>query len=108
MQSATIQLVGHTTVNGHPATSLDVQMRRQLPGKALENYHAQLALADDLGDFPVQITLQSVPATPRDFGGTAKLDLTEIQRDEPADNLFTIPTGYTRVSSLAGVLHMPG
>ena len=108
VQSATIQLVGHTTVNGHPATSLDVQMRRQLPGKPLENYHAQLALADDLGDFPVQITLQSVPATPRDFGGTAKLDLTEIQRDDPADNLFTIPTGYTRVSSLAGVLHMPG
>lgn len=108
VQSATIQLIGHTTVNGHPATSLDVQMRRQLPGKPLENYHAQLALADDLGDFPVQITLQSVPATPRDFGGTAKLDLTDVQRDDPADNLFTIPTGYTRVSSLAGVLHMPG
>jgi hypothetical protein len=108
VQSATIQLVGHTTVNGHPATSLDVQMRRQLPGKPLENYHAQLALADDLGDFPVQITLQSVPATPSAFGGTAKLDLTDVQRDDPADNLFTIPTGYTRVSSLAGVLHMPG
>ena len=108
VQSATIQLVGHTTVNGHPSTSLDVQMRRQLPGKPLENYHAQLALADDLGDFPVQITLQSVPATPRDFGGTAKLDLTDIQRDEPADTLFTVPTGYTRVGSLAGVLHMPG
>ncbi|HEX3466193.1 MAG TPA: hypothetical protein VHS78_19240 [Candidatus Elarobacter sp.] len=108
VQSATIQLVGHTTVNGHPATSLDVQMRRQLPGKPLENYHAQLALADDLGDFPVQITLQSVPATPQAFGGTAKLDLTDVQRDDPADNLFTVPQGYTRVSSLAGVLHMPG
>jgi hypothetical protein len=108
VQSATIQLVGHPMVNGHPTTSLDVQMRRQLPGKPLENYHAQLALADDLGDFPVQITVQSVPATPNDFGGTAKLDLTDIQRDDPADALFIVPTGYTRVSSLAGVLHMPG
>ncbi len=108
VQSATIQLIGHSTVNGHPATSLDVQMRRQLPGKPLESYHAQLALADDLGDFPVQITLQSVPATPNAFGGTAKLDLTDVQRDDPDDALFTIPSGYTRVSSLAGVLHMPG
>lgn len=108
VQSATIQLVGHPTVNGHPTTSLDVQMRRQLPGKPLENYHAQIALADDLGDFPVQITLQSVPATPSSFGGTAKLDLTDVQRDDPADSLFIVPTGYTRVSSLAGVLHMPG
>ena len=108
VQTASIQLIGHSTVNGHPATSLDVQMRRQLPGKPLENYHAQLALADDLGDFPVQITLQSVPATPSAFGGTAKLDLTDVQRDDPADTLFTIPQGYTRVSSLAGVLRMPG
>ena len=52
VQSATIQLVGHSVVNGHPATDLDVQMKRQLPGKPLENYHAQLALADDLNDFP--------------------------------------------------------
>ncbi len=40
-------------------------MKRQLPGKPLEDYHAQLALADDLGDFPVQIAFASVPATKR-------------------------------------------
>ena len=51
VQSATLQLVGHSTVNGHPATNLDVQVKRQLPGKPLEDYHAQLALADDLNDF---------------------------------------------------------
>jgi hypothetical protein len=108
VQSATIQLVGHSPVNGHPATNLDVQMKRQLPGKPLEDYHAQLALADDLGDFPVQIALQSVPATRDAFGGTLKLDLTSVQRDIPADSVFVIPPGYTRVSSLAGVLRMPG
>ncbi|HEY0615648.1 MAG TPA: hypothetical protein VGC96_13435 [Candidatus Elarobacter sp.] len=107
VQTATIQLVGHSTVNGHPATSFDIQMRRQLPGKPLENYHAQLALADDLNEFPLQIALQSVPADKNAFGGTMKLDLTEIQQDTPADTLFAVPQGYTRVSSISGVLRRP-
>ena len=108
VQSATIQLVGHSPVNGHPATNLDLQLKRQPPGKPLENYHAQLALADDLNDFPVQIAVQSIPATPSAFGGTAKLDLTSVQPDNPDDGLFAVPQGYTRVSSLAGVLRRGG
>ena len=104
VQSATIQLVGHSTVNGHPATNLDLQMKRQRPGKPLENYHAQLALADDLSEFPVQITIQIVPPTTNAFGGVAKLDLTSIQADSPDDSLFAVPQGYTRVDSIAGVL----
>jgi len=104
VQSATIQLVGHSAVNGHPATNLDLQMKRQRPGKPLENYHAQLALADDLSEFPVQITIQIVPPTTNAFGGVAKLDLTSIQADNPDDSLFAVPQGYTRVDSLAGVL----
>jgi hypothetical protein len=105
VQSATIQLVGHSPVNGHPATNLDLQLKRQLPGKPLESYHAQLALADDLSEFPVQITVQSIPATTNAFGGTAKLDLTSVQADNPDDGLFAVPQGYRRVDSIAGVLH---
>ncbi|MBV8299895.1 MAG: hypothetical protein JO083_10180 [Candidatus Eremiobacteraeota bacterium] len=108
VQSATIQLVGHSPVNGHPATNIDVQLKRQKTGKPLENYHAQLALADDLDEFPLQITFQSVPATPTAFGGTAKLDLTSVQPDTPDDAMFRVPAGYTRVSSLGGVMKMPG
>ncbi|MEA2687427.1 MAG: hypothetical protein QOJ39_362 [Candidatus Eremiobacteraeota bacterium] len=108
VQTATIQMTGHSMVNGHPSTGLDVQMKRQLPGKPLENYHAQLALADDLNDFPIQIALQSVPATKSAFGGTMKLDLTTVQRDNPDDNLFTVPQGYTRVTSLSNILRPPG
>jgi len=104
VQSATIQLIGHGVVNGHPSTRLDVQMKRQLPGKAPESYHAQLALADDLGGFPVQLTLQSTPATPTAFGGTMKLDLTSVQADDPDDAMFRVPPGYTRVNSLSSVL----
>jgi hypothetical protein len=108
VQSATIQLVGHSTVNGHPATNLDLQMKRQRPGKPLENYHAQLALADDLSEFPVQITIQIVPPTTNAFGGVAKLDLTSIQADNPDDSMFAVPQGYTRVDSIAGVLRRGG
>jgi hypothetical protein len=108
VQSATIQLVGHSAVNGHPATNLDLQMKRERPGKPLENYHAQVALADDLSEFPVQITIQIVPPTTNAFGGVAKLDLTSIQADSPDDSLFTVPQGYTRVDSLAGVLRRGG
>lgn len=110
VQSATIQLVGHNVVNGHPATGLDVQVKRQLPGKPPESYHAQLALADDLAGFPVQLTLQSVAPTPTAFGGTMKLDLTNVQADNPDDALFHVPPGYTRVTSLSGVLgrSLPG
>ena len=108
VQSATIQLVGHSPVNGHPATNLDLQLKRQRPGKPLENYHAQLALADDLSEFPVQITVQSVPSASNAFGGTAKLDLTSIQADNPDDGLFVVPQGYARVDSIAGVLRRGG
>jgi hypothetical protein len=83
-------------------------MKRQKPGKPLENYHAQLALADDLNEFPLQITFQSVPPAPNAFGGTMKLDLTSVQPDTPDDSMFRVPAGYTRVTSLAGVMKMPG
>ena len=108
VQSATIQLVGRSTVNGHPATNLDLQMKRQRPGKPLENYHAQLALADDLSGFPVQITVQIVPPTTNAFGGVAKLDLTTIEAANPGDDLFVVPQGYARVDSIAGVLRRGG
>ena len=104
VQSATIARTGHATVNGHPTTDIDIAVKRQLPGKPAEDYHAQLALADDLGDFPVQIALASTPTSPQAFGGTMKLDLTQIQPDLPADTLFAVPAGYTRTTSLSGVL----
>lgn len=103
-QSASIQLVGHRTVNGHPATDVDVILRRQLPGKPPEDYRAQVALADDLGDFPLQIAFSSNPGSPSTVGGSFKLDLTTIQREVPDDRTFAVPQGYTRATALSGVL----
>lgn len=104
VQSASAQLIGHATVNGHQATQLDFSLKRQLPGKPAENYHAQTALADDLGGFPVQLTVQSTPATSSQIGGTMKLDLTSVRAEMPDDAAFVTPQGYTRVDSLGGIL----
>jgi hypothetical protein len=108
VQTATIQLVGHGTVNGHPATNLDFQLKRLRPAKPLENYHAQLALADDLSGFPLQITIQIVPPSANAFGGVAKLDLTSVEPANPGDDMFVVPQGYARVDSIAGVLRRGG
>jgi hypothetical protein len=81
-----------------------VLVRRQRPGKALEDYHAQLALADDLDGFPVRILFSSTPPTPQDFGGSLRLDLTAIAREAPDEALFAVPAGYTRVTSIGEVL----
>ncbi len=104
VQTASIMLTGHHVVNGHPSTQIDVLLKRQLPGKPLEDYHAQLALADDLCDFPVQLAVSSTPSSSSAFGGSMKLDLTSVQPGAPDDSMFIIPAGYTRASSLSGVL----
>ena len=104
VQSASVMMTGHSTVNGHPATNLDLQLKRALPGKPAEDYHAQLALADDLNDFPVQIALASTPASRDALGGTMRLDLTSVQTVAPDDSVFAVPAGYTRATSLSGVL----
>lgn len=104
VQRASVQMTGHATTNGHPVSDVDVQLRRQTPGKPLEDYHAQLALADDLDGFPVRIAFSSTPATKSAFGGSMKLDLTTVQRDSPGDEIFAVPSGYARVNSIGEVL----
>ncbi|MFN2459434.1 MAG: hypothetical protein ABR591_01880 [Candidatus Velthaea sp.] len=108
VQRASIQLTGHGTANGHPVSNIDVLVRRQLPGKPLEDYHATLALADDLDGFPVQLLLSSTPPSPNSFGGSLRLDLTNVAREQPADAIFAIPAGFARVNSIADVLRPPG
>ncbi|GAC1585436.1 MAG: hypothetical protein NVS3B28_08130 [Candidatus Velthaea sp.] len=107
VQRAAILFTGHANMNGHPVSDIDVQLKRQMPGKPLEDYHAQLSLADDLDGFPVRILFSSVPATPNAFGGNVRLDLTTVQRDTPADSIFAVPAGFTRVTSLGDVLRRP-
>jgi hypothetical protein len=106
VQRASILLTGHSTTNGHPTDDLDVQVRRQRPGKPLEEYHAQLELADDLDGFPVRILLQSTPPTPQDFGGSLRLDLTAVAPETPDAATFAIPASYARVASLGEVLQV--
>ena len=104
VERAAIQLTGHSSINGHPTDDLDIMLRRQRPGRGVEDYHAQLNLADDLDGFPVRIALTSTPPSPQDFGGSFRLDLTAVARDTPDAAIFAIPPGLTRVDSLGAVL----
>jgi hypothetical protein len=104
MQHAAIELTGHSNVNGHPASDMAVTLQRTLPGKAPEDYHAQLELAEDLDGFPVRIGVTSTPATKDAIGGSVRLDLTTVERANPDDGVFAVPGGYTRVPSLGDVL----
>jgi hypothetical protein len=104
VEQASIMLTGHATVNGHPTDDLDVLVKRQRPGKPREDYHAQVALADDLDGFPVQILFSSTPPSPQDFGGSLRLDLTAVTPQAPDAGTFAVPAGYTRVGSLGEVL----
>jgi hypothetical protein len=107
VQSASLQLTGHGTTNGHPVSNIDIQLKRQIPGKVPENYHAQFALADDLDGFPVQMLVNVIPPTPNDYGGTARLDLLTVVAESPADSVFSVPGGYTRVTNIGDVLRPP-
>ena len=103
--SATLDLAGHGTTNGHPATNVNLEFKQQKNAGALQDYRAHLALADDLDGFPVQIALDSVAAKTSEFAGALRLDLTNVQRIAPPNGSFAIPGGYTRVTSLQEILH---
>jgi hypothetical protein len=97
-----VSLSGHSVVDGHPATGLDFQLTRtQRDGAALD-VHGNLELADDLDDVPVQMTASAkTPSLPE---SAFKLDLTTLARGNPADADFTVPSGFTRATSLGDVI----
>ncbi len=100
--TASVSLVGHGTVNGHPATGVDYQYARTTRAGEKTDVHGRLQLADDLDDVPVQITasvkLKSIPQS------SLRLDLTSIAKQSPSEGDFVVPAGYTRTADLGGVL----
>jgi hypothetical protein len=104
VERAAILFTGHSTTNGHATDDLDITLRRHRPGKDVEDYHAQFALAEDLDGFPVRILASSAAPTPQGFGGSLRLDLTSVVSDTPPPGFFAVPPGYTRVTSLGALL----
>ncbi len=100
--TASVSLVGHGPVNGHPATGVDYQYARTTRAGEKTDVHGRLQLADDLDEVPVQITAsvhsKSIPQS------SLRLDLTSIAKLTPSDGDFAVPAGYTRTADLGGVL----
>ena len=95
-------LSGTGTVDGHPTTELDVDLRRRVPVANPDRFHAHLALADDLDGFPVRIDADDHGWS--GFTGSFRLDLSAVQPASPTDDVFAVPAGYTRVTNLGDVL----
>ncbi len=104
--SFAVDLTGHGQVNGHPATSMNVAIRRKLATGREDAARGSFAFADDLEGTPLQA---SVEGTGGALAGYAmKIDLTTVTAAVPAAADFTAPTGYRRVNSLGEILRPPG
>ena len=100
--TASLALVGHGPVNGHPATGLDYQYARTTKAGDKTDVHGRLQLADDLDEVPVEITAsiksKTIPQS------SLRLDLTTLAKQTPSESDFTVPQGYARENDLGAVL----
>jgi hypothetical protein len=101
VQAFSLTLVGHSTIDGHPVSTFDLIVKRQPPGKPLEDNHATISFAEDLGGMPIRILVSSNQPT----GSMSKmrLDLTDATLAPVGDDVFRVPDGYTRVDSFGEV-----
>ncbi len=101
--SASINLTGHGTTNGHPTTGLTYAIKRQERTGDLLSIAGSMKLADDLDEIPVQLVANVQGAGNGAPPGTIRVDLTSIDRNAPSGDDFTVPAGYTRASQLSDV-----
>ena len=90
-----VNLSGHSTINGHPATVVHYSLREQKRGGALTATSGDFAFADDQQGLPVRVT--SV-ARGRNFTGSFRLDFRTLSAVPPDASAFTPPDGFTKAS----------
>ncbi|MBD5634045.1 MAG: hypothetical protein IAI49_06160 [Candidatus Eremiobacteraeota bacterium] len=100
--SASVALIGHETLFGHPVTGLHYQFTQSTSADASFDAQGELELADDLGSVPIEFTAR---ATAKGIPGTSlRLDLTQMARQTPRADDFAPPRGYVRASTLGDVI----
>jgi hypothetical protein len=101
--SASINLTGHGTTNGHPTTGLSYAIKRQERSGDLMSIAGSMKLADDLDEIPVQLIANVQGAGGGAPPGTIRVDLTSIDRNAPSGDDFSVPAGFTRAAQLSDV-----
>ena len=100
-------MTGHTTTVGLPTTGLAFDL--QVQGKndrAPTHVTANTQLADDYAIFPVSFDASVEPGS-GSFNVKVSYAVDDLTRTLPPASAFTVPTGYTKASSLPGVF-FPG
>jgi hypothetical protein len=96
--SLSFTLAGHSTTNGHPTTGIDYQLTQTDKDGVPSDLHGRVQFADDLDEFPVQLTAsvkaKNVPE------GALRLDLTTLERRLPSLSDFRVPQGYARTDKI--------
>ncbi len=91
-------LAGHGTTNGHATTGIDYQFTDIHQDLSPSDVHGRVQFADDLDEFPVQLTasvkLKNVPQ------GALRLDLKTLERRAPAFADFHPPQDYVRTDNI--------
>ena len=104
--SGTVELAGHSTVNGHPATGISAAVRAQLKkGGGTMKFNGRMDFAEDLNFFPVR--LSGTVDIASKITGKIQVDVTHVDRTVPAADLFAVPAGYEKVSDLSKVITNP-
>ena len=91
--SESLQMRPRSTVNGHPATNIHIELTTQKKGSKSSTTIADVALAEDQQYLPVRI---SANVKPQNF--SARIDFTSISPASPDLALFSVPAGYTAAS----------
>jgi hypothetical protein len=96
--SLSFTLAGHGTTNGHPTTGIDYQFTDVHKDGTTSDVHGRVQFADDLDEFPVQLTASvKAKGVPE---GALRLDLTTLERRAPALSDFRVPQGYARTEKI--------
>lgn len=91
--SESVVMGARSTVNGHPASNLHVQVKMQKHGGSLTDTSADVALAEDQQYLPLRI---AVTVKPQNY--SARIDFTQISAASPDPSVFSTPAGYTQAA----------
>jgi len=99
-----VHLSGHSSVNGHPATILQYNVRSQKRGEVLSTMSGDVALADDEQGLPVRATSN---LRGKNFNGSLRMEVRSLTTSAPDPSAFAVPNGFAQANDPSEIFGMP-